>query len=47
MNGIQSIQAALKSTAGLPGWYLSDLSDADLLKRPRPTPITLRGKWGI
>jgi DinB superfamily len=37
MNGSQAIVAALKSTADLPGWYLSDLSDADLLVRPAPT----------
>jgi hypothetical protein len=36
MNGIQAIQAALRSTADLPSWYLSDLSDADLLVRPLP-----------
>jgi uncharacterized damage-inducible protein DinB len=37
MHGIQAIQAALKSTATLPGMYLSDLSDADLLVRPVPS----------
>jgi DinB superfamily len=36
MHGIQAVQAALKSTATLPGMYLSDLSDADLLVRPVP-----------
>ena len=36
MNGIQAIQAALKGTSSLVGWYLSDLSDADLLVRPVP-----------
>jgi len=36
MNGIQAVQTALKSTADLPGMYLSDLSDADLLVRPVP-----------
>ena len=37
MTGVQTIQAALKSTANLPAWYLSDLSDSDLLIRPTPT----------
>jgi DinB superfamily len=36
MHGTQAIQAALKSTAGLAGMYLADLSDADLLVRPVP-----------
>jgi hypothetical protein len=34
MQGTQAVIAALNSTTGLPGWYLSDLSDADLLVRP-------------
>jgi DinB superfamily len=37
MHGTQAIQTALKSTAGIPGMYLSDLSDADLLVRPVPS----------
>jgi hypothetical protein len=36
MNAKQAIRTALASTQGLPGWYLSDLSDVDLLVRPVP-----------
>jgi uncharacterized damage-inducible protein DinB len=36
MNGREAIQAALTSTRDLLGWYVSDLSDADLLIRPAP-----------
>ena len=36
MKGTEVIQAALKATGGLVEWYLSDLSDADLLVRPVP-----------
>jgi hypothetical protein len=37
MKGTEVIQAALKGAAGLVDWYLSDLSDADILVRPVPT----------
>ena len=47
MKGTQAIQAALKSTADLPGWYLSDLSDADLLVRPAADATISPGKWAI
>jgi hypothetical protein len=36
MNGKDAIKHALQSTHGMVGWYLSDLSDADLLVRPVP-----------
>jgi hypothetical protein len=36
MQGTEAIQAALTSTQQLLGWYLGDLSDADLLVRPVP-----------
>jgi hypothetical protein len=36
MNGKDAIKTALRSTAHLLNWYLSDLSDADLLVRPVP-----------
>ncbi len=36
MNAKDAIRNALKSTQHLLGWYLSDLSDADLLVRPVP-----------
>jgi uncharacterized damage-inducible protein DinB len=36
MNGKQVIKAALDSTQQLLKWYVSDLSDADLLVRPVP-----------
>src|SRR6266545_4680239 len=36
MNGKEAIQSALTSTRDLLGWYISDLSDADLLVRPAP-----------
>ena len=36
MNGRSAIQHALNSTRYLLGWYISDLSDADLLVRPVP-----------
>ena len=34
MNGKDAIKTALKSTQYLFNWYLSDLSDSDLLVRP-------------
>ncbi|MCI0462717.1 MAG: DinB family protein [Gemmataceae bacterium] len=37
MNGREAIQSALTSTRDLLGWYVSDLSDADLLVRPAPS----------
>lgn len=37
MNAKEAIRTALTSTQNLLGWYLSDLSDADLLVRPVPT----------
>jgi uncharacterized damage-inducible protein DinB len=37
MNAKEAIRTALASTQNLLGWYLSDLSDADLLVRPVPT----------
>ena len=46
MHGIQAIQAALKSTAGLPGWYLSDLSEADILVRPVPGADHIAWQFG-
>jgi hypothetical protein len=36
MNAREAIQTALISTQNLLGWYVSDLSDADLLMRPVP-----------
>src|SRR6266852_2459447 len=36
MKGTEVIQAALKGAGGLVDWYLSDLSDADILVRPVP-----------
>jgi hypothetical protein len=36
MNGKDAIKTALRGTANLLNWYLSDLSDADLLARPCP-----------
>src|SRR5947209_5379784 len=36
MNGRAAIQSALDSTKHLLQWYVSDLSDADLLVRPAP-----------
>jgi hypothetical protein len=37
MNAKEAIRTALTSSQNLLGWYLSDLSDADLLVRPVPT----------
>ena len=37
MNGSKIIEGALNSTQDLVNWYLSDLSDADLLVRPLPS----------
>jgi len=37
MNGKDAIQSSLRSTQQLVGWYLDDLSDADLLTRTSPT----------
>ncbi|MCC6416767.1 MAG: DinB family protein [Gemmataceae bacterium] len=34
MNGKEAIRTALTETRNLLGWYVSDLSDADLLVRP-------------
>jgi hypothetical protein len=34
MTGTEAIQAALKSTQHMLGWFLEDLSDSDLLVRP-------------
>jgi hypothetical protein len=36
MNGKDAIKTALRSTGHLVNWFLSDLSDADLLVRPVP-----------
>src|ERR1051325_6974329 len=36
MNAREAIQTSLNSTREMVGWYLSDLSDADLLVRPVP-----------
>jgi hypothetical protein len=36
MNGKDAIKTALKGTQGLLNWFVSDLSDADLLVRPVP-----------
>jgi hypothetical protein len=36
MNGSKVIETALASTQHMVNWYLSDLSDADLLVRPLP-----------
>ncbi|MCS6850204.1 MAG: DinB family protein [Gemmataceae bacterium] len=36
MTGKEAIRAVLTSTQGLVGWYVSDLSDQDLLVRPVP-----------
>jgi len=37
MNGKDAIKTALRETAHLLNWYLSDLSDADLLVQPVPS----------
>src|SRR5438045_9118902 len=37
MNAKEAIKTALTSTKDMVGWYLSDLSDADLLVRPVPS----------
>jgi hypothetical protein len=37
MTGKEAIKAALHSTRGMFGWYLSDLNDAEILMRPVPT----------
>lgn len=37
MNAKEPIKSHLNSTRFLIGWFLEDLSDADLLKRPVPT----------
>jgi hypothetical protein len=36
MNGKDAIKTALRGTANLLNWFVSDLSDADLLVRPCP-----------
>jgi uncharacterized damage-inducible protein DinB len=36
MNGVEAIRTALTSTQQITTWFLSDLSDADLLVRPAP-----------
>src|SRR5437879_8295358 len=36
MNAKEAIKTALTSTKDMIGWYLGDLSDADLLVRPVP-----------
>lgn len=36
MNAKEAIKTALVSTQGMLNWYISDLSDADLLVRPVP-----------
>lgn len=36
MNGVRAVQAALESTKGLTMWFVSDLSDDDILVRPVP-----------
>ena len=36
MNAREAIKIALTSTKEMMGWYLGDLSDADLLVRPVP-----------
>ena len=36
MQGTEAVRAALASTKDIVNWYLSDLSDADLLVRPAP-----------
>lgn len=36
MQGTEAIRTALKDTQQLLNWYVSDLSDADLLVRPAP-----------
>jgi hypothetical protein len=36
MNGCKAIETALTSTQQILPWYLSDLTDADLLVRPAP-----------
>jgi uncharacterized damage-inducible protein DinB len=36
MQAIEAIRTALQSTQQMLNWYLSDLSDADLLLRPTP-----------
>ncbi len=46
MHGTQAILATLKSTAGLPGWYLGDMTDADLLVRPTPGANHIAWQFG-
>src|SRR3954470_20705066 len=36
INAKEAVKTSLTSTQGLMGWYLGDLSDADLLVRPVP-----------
>src|SRR6266852_9915279 len=46
MKGTEVIQAALKGAGGLVDWYLSDLSDADLLVRPVPAANHIAWQMG-
>jgi len=46
MNARDAITTALTSTKGLLSWYLSDLSDADLLVRPVPAANHLAWQLG-
>ena len=46
MNAREAIQFALSSTKDMVGWYLGDLSDADLLVRPVPTANHIAWQFG-
>jgi hypothetical protein len=46
MNAKEAIKIALTSTKDMLGWYLGDLSDADLLVRPVPTANHIAWQMG-
>jgi hypothetical protein len=46
MTGVDAIRTALKSTHHLVTWFLSDLSDADLLVRPAPAANHIAWQMG-
>jgi hypothetical protein len=46
MNATDAIKTALTATQDMVGWYLSDLSDADLLVRPVPAANHIAWQMG-
>jgi uncharacterized damage-inducible protein DinB len=46
MNAKEAIKISLTSTKDMVGWYLSDLSDADLLVRPVPAANHIAWQMG-